>query len=53
MLQVEMYTAKKSLQDGSNIQERELYVKKKKSQDMGCFLKTFWEDRDKKISKWD
>ena len=50
-----MYTDKKSLQDGSNIQERELYVKKKKSQDMGGFLKTSCEDRDKEILErdWD
>jgi hypothetical protein len=44
---------KNSLQDVSTVQKRELYVKKKKSQDMGGFLKTSCEDRDKEISKWD
>ena len=44
---------KNSLWDELNIQEKELYVKKKKSQDMGCFLKTFWGDRDIEISQWD
>jgi len=48
-----MYTDKKSLQDGSNIQERELYVKKKKSQDIGRFLKASCEDLNKEISEWD
>jgi len=31
--------------------KRELYVKKKKSQDMGGVLKTSCEDRDKEISE--
>jgi hypothetical protein len=43
---------KNSLWDELNIQEKELYVKKKKAQDMGGFLKTSCEDRDKEISEW-
>jgi hypothetical protein len=30
-----------------------LYVKKKKSQDMGCFLKPSWGDLDQELSEWD
>jgi hypothetical protein len=44
---------KNSLWDGLNIQKKELYIKKKKSQDMGGFVKTSCEDRDKELSKWD
>jgi hypothetical protein len=44
---------KNSLQDVSTVQKKELYVKKKKSEDMGGFLKTSCEDRDKEISERD
>ena len=44
---------KNSLWDELNITKKELCVKKKKSQDMGGFLKTFWGDRDKEISERD
>jgi len=37
--------------DELSIQKTELGVKKKKSQDVGCFLKTSCEDRDKEISE--
>ena len=35
------------------MQKRGLNVKKKKSQDMGGFVNTSCEDRDKELSKWD
>ena len=46
---------KNSLWDELNMPKKELCVKKKKSQDMGGFLKTSCEDRDQEISErdWD
>jgi hypothetical protein len=44
---------KNSLWDELNLQEKELYFKRKKSQDMGRLLKTYCEDLDQEISEWD
>jgi hypothetical protein len=42
---------KDSLWDELNIQKRDLYVKKKNSQEMDGFLKRPWGDRDKELSE--
>jgi hypothetical protein len=44
---------KNSLWNELNMQKKWVVCQKRKSQDMGGFVKTSCEDRDKELSKWD